>query len=597
MDNLTRTENKLKSLAVPSKSIPSEATIKQQAVTRQRKANEAIESLLRQRSLVTCPVVQMQTEPRPHPSVVRSSAVNVAEMKIQQQHEGKDISTDSCASIVLDTFERPGIPLPASEAIAGGTDKIGKLKELLDQINEQRRLLTEEIAREKAEQEATKPMPNEKATKLEIERLERMKRRQEELLEQQQLLQKREREVEELGRQLEEKMAVLQRNHPKQQKEAKKATKPKVHVETKGQKGTIDVDVVQPSSAASSISETSKDSNESVDKPTDRSQPAPVKIIITVNDKGTSPKSKQKKKSKKKLEIPAQQSQATVAPEPVQTTEIIKPLASRKESATGLKKKVIDFSPGSSSTTSTVYRPLPPKIGSLKILQRDVPVTANEPTKPIAPAEGLKYNLQKSDKARKLDLPSSATNLNPNLLKYIVRLLGMSRQSIDQLGVSSTSISTPSASIVNVSSNNAVGDRQPGPLAPNEEESERVNRLRKFIDENYNFLQEIDETLRRSSSDQSTLGSSGERSGLSVDADVSRVEGVWMETLRRRERTMKKQQQQKKVPVESDDRPVSKGKSSKKQCDNPQSVQPIEPSLGAIEPAVQPQRMVQAPAP
>ncbi|XP_049281024.1 uncharacterized protein LOC125762685 [Anopheles funestus] len=614
LDNLTRAENKLKSLAIPAKSVPSEAIIKQQTISRQRKAAEAVENLLRQRAVVTCPIVQMQTSSDLHQPTVRPSVVNVAQMKTASgtiQLERKDTSTDSCASIVLDTFERPGIPLP-SEA-TGGMDKIAKLKELLEQINEQRRLLTEELTREKAEQlaKASERKMDDGTAKLEIERLERMKRRQEELLEQQQLLQKREQEVEELGRQLEEKMAMLQKKQQKHHqvdesdKKSKRDAKktPTVHVATKAQKGTIDVDVVHPSSAGSSISEASKDSYETVEKRTGDAPP-PVKIIITVNDKGTPSKMKHKKKLAHRKKSPVRsenpENQVAVESEPIQP--IIKPLATRKDVLA--KKKVIEFSPGSSSTTSTVYRPLPPKIGSLKILQREVPgAAASETNKQNLPegtkgSSGPKYHLSKSDGRRKVGIASTkgiptGANLNPNLLKYIVRLLGMSRQSIDQLGVSSTSVSTPNESIVNVSSN-AVGGQpvvvQAAPLAPNEEEIERVNRLRKFIDENYNFLQEIDETLRRS--DQSTLGSS-DRSGVSAandgslmnepsdDAEVSRVEGIWMETLRRRERVMQKQQR--KVPVGTDVLP-SMGKTGKKQHDKRKTVdresQPTQPTSG-----------------
>ncbi|XP_053660899.1 uncharacterized protein LOC128709887 [Anopheles marshallii] len=626
LDNLTRVENKLKSLAIPTKTVPSEATVKQQAATRQRKAVEAVESLLRQRALVTCPIVQKPTSSEQRPPTVRPSVVNVAQMKTGSgtiQPEGKDISTDSCASIVLDTFERPGIPLP-SEA-TGGMDKIAKLKELLEQINEQRRLLTEELTREKAEQlaKASDRKMDDASVKLEIERLERMKRRQEELLEQQQLLQKREQEVEELGHQLAEKMAMLQRKQQKHRegdvagKKVKKDAKktPTIHVETKGQKGTVDVDVVQPSSAGSSISETSKTSYETVDKQTG-DVPPPVKIIITVNDKGLSPskkkhkkKSVQKKTSPVKVVMPEQVSaipekQVTLEPAQQPIQPIIKPLATRKD--VQVRKKVMELSPGSSSTTSTVYRPLPPKIGSLKILQREVPGAANEPNKQILPdtskaSAATKYHLQKSDDRKKLGITPGA-NLNPNLLKYIVRLLGMSRQSIDQLGVSSTSVSTPNESIVNVSSNVAGGQPagvvQVGSLAPNEAEIERANRLRKFIDENYNFLQEIDETLRRS--DQSTLGSS-DRSGISAandgsllnepsdDVEVSRVEGIWMETLRRRERTMQKQQ--KKAAVGTDEQ-SSKGKSNKKQLDKNQRMEPTSSEAvhsKATEPSSRPQ--------
>uniref|UniRef100_A0A3F2Z109 Uncharacterized protein n=1 Tax=Anopheles minimus TaxID=112268 RepID=A0A3F2Z109_9DIPT len=622
LDNLTRTENKLKSLAIPTKTVPSEATVKQQAVTRQRKAAEAVESLLRQRALVTCPVVQTQpsTSDLRHPSV-RPSVVNVAGTGSgsNSQPEAKgNISTDSCASIVLDTFERPAIPLPSEATGGGGLDKITKLKELLEQINEQRRLLTDELAREKAEQakKATdRKMDDDGGTaKRDIERLERMKRRQEELLEQQRLLQKREQEVEELARQLEAKLAMLgkkqQKDTPvdeapgrKGKKNAKKA--PTVQVETKAPKGTVDVDVVQPSSTSSSISEASKDSNETIENRTSDVSPAPVKIIITVNEKKQKKKSTQKKKSPVKVMAEKEpEKQVTVEPEPIQP--ILKPLATRKDVLA--RKKLIEVSPGSSSTTSTVYRPLPPKIGSLKILQREVPGAAsNEPNKQTLPegtksSTGRKYPLQKSDDRLKVGIPSGA-NLNPNLLKYIVRLLGMSRQSIDQLGVSSTSVSTPNESIVNVSSNVVHGRGQPvqvqlGPLAPNEEEVERVNRLRKFIDENYNFLQEIDETLRRS--DQSTLGGS-DRSVVSAandgslmnepsdEAEVSRVEGIWMETLRRRERAMQKQQR--KAPVGNDEKP-SKEKSGKKQNKRHPTV---DRENQLVQPASQPQPMAPPP--
>ncbi|EAL41343.4 AGAP003803-PA [Anopheles gambiae str. PEST] len=626
LDNLTRTENRLKSQTVPTKSsIPSEATLKQKAETRQRKANEAIEQLLQQRALVTCPIVQSQPDDAARRPTVRPSVVNVAETRYgssgANRPERQNISTDSCASIVLDTFDRPGIPLP-SEAVGGsGVDKIAKLKELLEQINEQRRLLTEDIAREKANEamklEKDGAADSEPATKQEIDRLERMKRRQEELLEQQQLLHKREREVEELGRQLEEKMALLQRNRQKQKgeqtckKEAKnnkpKAKQPKtVHVETKGEKGAIDVEVVEPSSITSSSisSEVSKDSCDSVQER--RAGDAPVKIIITVNEKATATKRKKKATVQQKTS-PAKVTreakgvekvhQPAAAPEASQP--IMKPLPSRKDTLLqkvanrgGPSTQVVDLSPGSSSTTSTVYRPLPPKIGSLKILQKHGPPGESEPVKANVPVAssgtaGPKYQLQKGGDQRRQNLPSGSkaaqpavgeANLNPHLMKYIVRLLGMSRQSIDQLGVSTTSVSTPNESVVNVTSNvgggKQVATHPASPIAPNEQEVERMHRLKKFIDENYNFLQEIDETLRRS--DQSTLGSS---SGTVVDgdsmindqqssaeADISRVEGIWMETLRRRERRMHKQQ--KKVS----EVPLSKAKASKKQPEASQHI-------------------------
>uniref|UniRef100_A0A182QP15 Uncharacterized protein n=1 Tax=Anopheles farauti TaxID=69004 RepID=A0A182QP15_9DIPT len=564
LDKLTRTENRLKGLAVPSKPVPTEAMLKQKAESRQRKASEAVERLLQQRALVTCPVVQAQPDvKRPN---IRPSVVNVA---TATNTDRQDVSTDSCASIVLGTFDRPGIPLPSEEVPtgtgAGSVDKIAKLKELLEQINEQRRLLTDEIALEKTE-ESTKVAPDGDKVRVEIDRLERMKRRQEELIKQQELLKQREREVEELSRQLDEKMEKLQ-----QKKAVKKTTKqqqqpvavpPVVQVDTKAAKGMVDVDVIHPSSASSSSEQTT--SRASYESNSERVADVPVKIIITVNDKtaGTPSRKKQRKKILQKKKSPvkvvekSQQKRIETEPVPAGRTTLPKPLPTRQE--TMLSKatrktaasKTIDFSPSSSSTTSTVYRTLPPKIGSLKTNQLLQEAPSKHPVT-VAPPDAPKHSAVPKhvlQKTGSFGSGAKGANLNPHLLKYIVRLLGMSRQSIDQLGVSTTSVSTPSESVVNVSSN-----RSGAALAPDEQDIERTERLRKFIDENYNFLQEIDETLQRS--DQSTLGGRSDRGEINdqsvVDeSEVSRVEGVWMETLRRRERRMQQKQQKKKAVVQ-----------------------------------------------
>ncbi|XP_053669730.1 uncharacterized protein LOC128720109 [Anopheles nili] len=587
LDNLTKAGNKLKSLAVPIKAPPSEALIKQKAEIRQRKANEAIETLLQQRALITCPVVPSQTDRRTAP-VARPSVVNVAEKPSHMrqsataecmENRNKDASTDSCTSIVLGTFERPGIPLPTDELgpkDGGGMDKIEQLKKLLHQMQEQRQLLMEEIARETAEESSKKQQSDgangNVATKQEIARLERMKQRQEELIEQQRLLQEREREVEELDRQLREKLSMLrlkkQAQDTVQMKTAKKDTQkaPKqqqqVQVETRGNKGAIDVDVIQPSSSTTSESTSGLDSYEAVQT---RTGDAPVKIIIMVNDKGTPSKRKHKKKLLQKKRSPAKVGVEKIEEQLRQPPEmVVNPPPVRKEPIQvrklkkGVPSKVMEISPGSTSTTSTVYRTLPPKIGSLKINnllpqpQPAVDIQTRQSVPECTVGSGPKHLLQKT--ANKMNIAvgnkrAKGENLNPHLLKYIVRLLGMSRQSIDQLGVSSTSVSTPNASVVNVSTN--AGTRSD--VAPNEQEAERLDRLQRFIDENYNFLQEIDETLKRS--DQSTLGSS-DRSGTSAagsslindvqltDGDVSRVQDVWMKTLRRRERIKQKQQQE-----------------------------------------------------
>ncbi|XP_058055800.1 uncharacterized protein LOC131207206 [Anopheles bellator] len=577
LDHLTREQNRLKSLAGPSKSHPTEAVIKQKAAARQRKASEVIENLLRQRSLVTCPVVR-----QPHDDSARAT-VHPAAINVAEGSRIANVSSDSCASIVLGTFERPAIPLPVDKAPgvdigdASGLDKITQLKALLEQLNEQRKLLTVEIdkATTKVALDAERTAEN-GGHRTAVVELEKLKRRQEELNAQQQLLQQREREVEALGRELREKMAILDRKkRPGDDKEKEVASKrnthaklPTVHVAAKGQKDKIEVEVEQPSTASTVDSGSSSGEVSAIS-----GSEIPVKIIITVNEKPTSKKLKHKKKNKilnksqKKVSIELESSD----PPPAKPT-----IAEHtKETKTTVKQVTEgDFSLGSTSTSSTIYRTLPPKIGQLKInnLLGELQPERGHSSRPV-PGKP-KHQLRKRDTNIAAVPPTTGrhaarpgTNLNPHLMRYIVRLLGMSHQSIDQLGVSSSTVSTPNASVVNVSANRSGGTV----VEPTNNDLERSARLRKFIDDNYNFLQEIDDTLRRHS-DQSANSSSGaernERSTIegdrndTIDPEVSRVEDVWMSTLRRREHAMRKSNDKKDEGRDKTD--ASKPKTNKK---------------------------------
>ncbi|XP_052863538.1 uncharacterized protein LOC128270173 [Anopheles cruzii] len=578
LDHLTREQNRLKSLAGPSKSHPTEAVIKQKAAARQRKASEAIENLLRHRSLVTCPVVRQPQDDSAR-ATAHPAAINVAEGS-----RNANVSSDSCASIVLGTFERPAIPLPVDKAPgvdvgdATGLDKITQLKALLEQLNEQRKLLTVEIdkATTKVALDAERTADNSGHGTAAVVELEKLKRRQEELTAQQQLLQQREREVEALGRELREKMAMLDRKkRPGDEKEKERTSKrdthpklPTVHVAAKGQKDKIEVEVEQPSTASTA----SSGSSSSCEVSGISGSEIPVKIIITVNEKPSTKKLKHKKKNKMLNKSLKKMSIESSDPPPAKPTIVEHP-----KGAEPTVKQVTegDFSLGSTSTSSTVYRSLPPKIGQLKInhlLEKLQPEHAHS-SRPVTGKP--KHQLRKRDTnpaAVPLATARPGTNLNPHLMRYIVRLLGMSHQSIDQLGVSSSTVSTPNASVVNVSANRSGGTV----VAPTSDDLERSARLRKFIDDNYNFLQEIDDTLRRHS-DQSVSSSSGagrndrstiegDRNDTIIDPEVSRVEDVWMSTLKRREHAMRKGNDRKDETRDKTDasKPKTKRKVSEK---------------------------------
>ncbi|EDS27323.1 conserved hypothetical protein [Culex quinquefasciatus] len=501
LDKLVKAESVAKSQNPPTKPIvPSEHRQRQRSATRQKRANDAVEDLIQQRVLITCPRVREappEDDPRQRPSQINVAAATASRGKMPLGDVGQSMmdSSDSCSTILLGldpSGGRAGIPLPREG------DKIVKLKELLEQINEQRKLLTEELEKEEEPEEPKAPVKM-KSTKVQTENgVQKLERRQEELEEQQRKLHEKEREVRELEKQLKEKMNRFER-------EKVRPVTPKVPI------------TIEAPGNARVEQETS--SNDSVKSGSD----IPVKIVITLNDKS---QKKIKKTPKKVASEVRKRKKATEVVDAVVQPETPKPKPVKEVAP---EPPIIEHEQSPiSSTTSTIYRQLPPKIDN-RVGQLVKQLVQNPTTEPIQPQKSKKppppkHQLQKAPPAP-IPNPPPAINghnqLNPNLMQYIVRLLGMSRQSIEQLGVSSsTSVSTPHESVVNVSGNQSV---------VLEEDPSRMNRLRHFIDENYNFLSEIDETLK----EQDLTGSANE--------NISRVEDIWMRTLNRKEREIRRE--------------------------------------------------------
>lgn len=120
--------------------------------------------------------------------------------------------------------------------------------------------------------------------------------------------------------------------------------------------------------------------------------------------------------------------------------------------------------------------------------------------------------------------------LNPLLAYYVTRLLGMSRDSIDNLVVSSGSeIPTPSESIINVPNNISTSSSL-----------KQVQHLKRFITDNKNFINEVNQTLEK------------KRLNGTAEENLSVVENVWMETLGIKEKELRvKQFEHKKKDIVS----------------------------------------------
>lgn len=117
--------------------------------------------------------------------------------------------------------------------------------------------------------------------------------------------------------------------------------------------------------------------------------------------------------------------------------------------------------------------------------------------------------------------------LNPLLSHYITRLLGMSRDSIDNLLVSSESeIPTPNESIINVPNNISTSSSL-----------KQVQRLKRFITDNKNFINEVNQTLEK------------KHLNGTVEENVSVVKNVWMQTLGKKEKQFEHKKKVKVSPL------------------------------------------------
>lgn len=168
-------------------------------------------------------------------------------------------------------------------------------------------------------------------------------------------------------------------------------------------------------------------------------QPEPVKILIEVKNAGKIRKSRQH-------------------PQKVQPTSHNVGSEYQYKSSVG------------GSSASTAYRSPPPTFQTdfTKVLSHQVAMKHTQksvpPTKTVRPLQKLPLG------------------------HYITRLLGMSQQSIDQLGVSSSSsIATPTDSVINVSEN------MPAPII----DRDHLNRIQMKIDENLRFSKEVDDSFNQ----------------------------------------------------------------------------------------------------
>ncbi|KAH8268354.1 hypothetical protein KR026_005496 [Drosophila bipectinata] len=87
---------------------------------------------------------------------------------------------------------------------------------------------------------------------------------------------------------------------------------------------------------------------------------------------------------------------------------------------------------------------------------------------------------------------SDPAPLHPTVVNYIQRLLGMSRQSIDNLGVSSSEVPTPPASIIDSSRNKSQAVESNETII----DQQRLEQVQTFISDNRSFINDLEDSLR-----------------------------------------------------------------------------------------------------
>lgn len=507
--------------------------------------NQKVEEIFHPPVIITCPRINAGITSDYSGS---SAEINMAAFqneflsRHQQPTTSKTLnSSDSCSSILLGYVDGRTHELNKVIDSRGENDvKREDLLKLVDKLNKQKAILLSEI--EKSVD--TVPTINLENILKQLRNIDMEKenilinenddgnkenicaRQQKELEEREKILKQKEQTLE---RQI--KKLFLKEEAAKQKKKENKANQTSqkiknVEIQTETVNRNCDIDILETSNNSTLVSNESSYSS-SV------GQRAPVKIIINVN--GT-----KKEKSRKSPTSSSRQTSAKINDAPGQ---VFPKTPAKKSEPTEKMEKVkekpkqiqLNIPTDGGESISTVYRSPPQTIRTdlTKFIEN-------------------KSKIQQQKLAVKKSKKTTTDRIeNPMLKHYIARLLGMSRASIEQLGVSSsTSIETPSTSIVNVSENRTITNDTASSI-PDED---RMEKLERFIADNHSFLSEVEQSLRHHQRlDETNDGAQ----------DIEIVEQIWMKTLKEKEQKMKKEKTRQK-PKEKEIKPILRKKEIQK---------------------------------
>ncbi|XP_001989482.2 uncharacterized protein LOC6563333 [Drosophila grimshawi] len=229
----------------------------------------------------------------------------------------------------------------------------------------------------------------------------------------------------------------------------------------------------------------------------------PVEIIIKVKSDGTVkqyvPKTKMQDNQKSKTTMEQGNS---------------KPSTSSSAEAVGSTTSALNQRQNSIDSTSTVYRELPP------VNYKNIRPPSETPA------------------STSTSTPAQPEPLHPIIAQYVQRLLGMSRNSIDKLSVSSSEVTTPADSIINQPRNISTGPAVDETLLDNQ----RMERVQAFIQDNRSFVDELEDTMRSQQLEQQQQQEQQQQ--LDKEASLRAFDQIWNKRLATKQQQQQKEQQQ-----------------------------------------------------
>ncbi|XP_046805697.1 myosin-11 [Lucilia cuprina] len=469
------------------------------------KMNMAVEKLLQRPTIITCSELNNpeQNINKPKSTATANKVVNELNVAaLNHKHlPTDDVSSDSCCSILLgyvdDQSRLVKQDLQSNEATQSET-KQKRLQNLLKRLDQLRTSLVEELKNESESKKLRKQDDKAKLSSKEenlrqvIDSISEMRKEREQLLTNEKVserkpLKTREKELQAKEAILEQKVREFYELQKQQNKLNNNDNKKDIkRVKSKEEKEE------NSSSSTKDKSENSQESSNNKENVICTSGENPLEIIITV--KGETKCVKIPQKPKRKLlakKSPSKLSTLIRSPQtkkhtPKKKTPLAKPLGGQ-----GVLRRQNSYDSNSTSYMSLPSE-MPNKIDDLTkeiAKERQKTKTAKELQKK-QPTASQDKTVESEISLEPFDTPRSnqPVRINPLIAQYVQRLLGMSRNAVEKLGVSSSEIETPASSIINTTGNITNSDTLIS--------DERLISIHNFMEENRSFIKDLEQSMR-----------------------------------------------------------------------------------------------------